>query len=205
MAVARADGRWTGRRPVTGDRVHPPLPVSLVLPGRHSWPGDGRDGGGRAEGRRAAGRGRCRRGRPGGCGRVGRPGHVRRPGRGRSRGRRGRARPVRIGRCPRPGRAAPRSPPGSTVTASWMLRPSSLDSALVISERSLVSSCSLTNSFGVAISAVFSTSPSGRVSCSQARWAGSMCISASSSRDLAHTSARSASLIGRSPRARPHM
>ncbi len=58
---------------------------------------------------------------------------------------------------------------GSTVTASWMLRPSSRDSACVISARSRVSSCSLTNSFGVAISAVFSTSPSGRVSLSQAR------------------------------------
>ncbi len=58
---------------------------------------------------------------------------------------------------------------GSTVTASWMLRPSSRDRAWVISARSLVSSCSLTNSLGVAMSAVFSTSPSGRVSRSQAR------------------------------------
>ena len=58
---------------------------------------------------------------------------------------------------------------GSTVTASWMLRPSSRDSAWVMRARSLVSSCSLTNSFGVAISAVFSTRPSGRVSRSQAR------------------------------------
>ena len=58
---------------------------------------------------------------------------------------------------------------GSTVTASWMSRPSSWESAWVISARSLVSSCSLTNSFGVAMRAVFSTSPSGRVSFSQAR------------------------------------
>ena len=58
---------------------------------------------------------------------------------------------------------------GSTVTASWMSRPSSWDSAWVTSARSRVSSCSLTNSFGVAIRAVFSTRPSGRVSFSQAR------------------------------------
>ena len=43
------------------------------------------------------------------------------------------------------------------------------DSAWVTSARSRVSSCSLTNSFGVAISAVFSTRPSGLVSFSQAR------------------------------------
>src|SRR5580704_15466034 len=92
---------------------------------------------------------------------------------------------------------------GSTVTASWMLRPSSRDSACVISARSRVSSCSLTNSLGVAISAVFSTSPSGRVSLSHARWCGSICMVASSSSDLAHTSARSVSLIGRPPLAPP--
>ena len=58
---------------------------------------------------------------------------------------------------------------GSMMTASWMLRPSSRDSALVISARSRFSSWSLANSFGVAISAVFSTRPSGLVSWSQAR------------------------------------
>src|SRR3984885_11321895 len=96
-----------------------------------------------------------------------------------------------------PGGRAPLSAAavGSTVTASWMLRPSSLDSVLVIRARSLVSSCSLTNSLGVAISAVFSTRPSGLVSWSHARWAGSICIPASSSRDRAQISARSASLI----------
>ena len=61
------------------------------------------------------------------------------------------------GCCP----AAVATAAGSTVTASWMLRPSSRDRACVMSARSLVSSCSLTNSFGVAMSAVFSTSPSG--------------------------------------------
>ncbi len=85
---------------------------------------------------------------------------------------------------------------GSTVTASWILRPSSRDSAWVMSALSRVSSCSLTNSLGVAMSAVFSTRPSGRVSLSHARWCGSICIVASSSRDRAHTSARSVSLIG---------
>ncbi len=58
---------------------------------------------------------------------------------------------------------------GSTVTASWMLRPSSRERAWVMSARNLVSSCSFTNSLGVAIKAVFSTSPSGLVSFSQAR------------------------------------
>ena len=58
---------------------------------------------------------------------------------------------------------------GSTVTASWMSRPSCCDRAWVTSARSRVSSCSLTNSFGVAMSAVFSTRPSGLVSFSQAR------------------------------------
>src|SRR3984885_7231120 len=102
-----------------------------------------------------------------------------------------------------PGGRAPLSAAavGSTVTASWMLRPSSLDSVLVIRARSLVSSCSLTNSLGVAISAVFSTRPSGLVSCNHARWAGSICMPASSASDRAQTSARSVSLIGRSPRA----
>ena len=47
----------------------------------------------------------------------------------------------------------------------------------MISARSRVSSCSLTKSFGAAISAVFSTRPSGRVSWSQARWCGSICMS----------------------------
>jgi hypothetical protein len=94
---------------------------------------------------------------------------------------------------------------GSTVTASWMLRPSSRESACVISARSRVSSCSLTNSLGVAISAVFSTSPSGRVSFSHARWCGSICMVASSSSDLAHTSARSVSLIARPPLAPPRV
>ena len=47
--------------------------------------------------------------------------------------------------------------------------------------------------------AVFSTRPSGRVSWSHARWCGSMCISARSASERAHTSARSSSLIGRSP------
>ena len=87
---------------------------------------------------------------------------------------------VRLGACgpASPGGSATRSAAdagivawgaGSTVTASWMSRPSCWDSAWVISARSLVSSCSLTNSFGVAMRAVFSTSPSGRVSFSQAR------------------------------------
>src|SRR6201996_7455258 len=99
--------------------------------------------------------------------------------------------------------AEPPADAGSTVTASWMLRPSSAESACVTSARKRVSSCSLTNSFGVAISAVFSTSPSGRVSLSQARWCGLICRSASPSSERAHTSARSVSLTARSPRARP--
>ena len=53
---------------------------------------------------------------------------------------------------------------GSTVTASWIGRPSSRDSAWMTSGRSRVSSCSFTKAFGVAISTVFSTSPSGLVS-----------------------------------------
>ena len=65
--------------------------------------------------------------------------------------------------------------------------------AWVTRARSLVSSCSLTNSFGVAMEAVFSTSPSGRVSSDQAGWCGWICKSASPSRDRAHTSARSES------------
>ena len=111
--------------------------------------------------------------------------------------------PSRSGTPGSPGGRAPGSAAavGSTVTASWMLRPSSLDRVLVIRARSRVSSCSFTNSLGVAIRAVFSTRPSGLVSCSQARWAGSICIPASSARLRAQTSARSASLIGRSPRA----
>ncbi len=80
---------------------------------------------------------------------------------------------VRAGLGGRADSRGPGMPPtavaGSTVTASWMLRPNSRDSAWVISARRRVSSCSLTNSFGVAISAVFSTRPSGLVSRSQAR------------------------------------
>ena len=98
--------------------------------------------------------------------------------------------------------SGPAAETGSTVTASWMVRPSSAESAWVTSARSRVSSCSLTNSFGVAISAVFSTSPSGLVSLSHARWCGLICRSARPSRERAHTSARSVSLTARSPRAR---
>ena len=85
---------------------------------------------------------------------------------------------------------------GSTVTASWIGLPSSRESAWMTSGRSRVSSCSLTKAFGVAISTVFSTRPSGRVSSglSQASWLGPTCISASPLRDRAHTSARSRSL-----------
>jgi len=59
---------------------------------------------------------------------------------------------------------------GSTVTAIWIGRPSSRESARVTSGLSRVSSCSFTKAFGVAISAVFSTRPSGLVSLSQASW-----------------------------------
>ena len=107
-------------------------------------------------------------------------------------------------RPPTPAPAWPPPRPGPRSPRAGCCGPSSRDSALVISARSRVSSCSLTNSFGAAISAVFSTRPSGRVSCSQARWCGSICISARSSRDRAHTSARSSSLISRLT-SRPHM
>jgi len=110
----------------------------------------------------------------------------------------GPARPASRGPAGSGGRSVPGPEPataacgdGSTVTASWMSRPSCWDRAWVTRARSLVSSCSLTNSFGVAIRAVFSTSPSGRVSFSQARWCGWICRSASPSRDRAQTSARS--------------
>ena len=88
---------------------------------------------------------------------------------------------------------------GSTVTAIWIGRPSSLESAWMTSGRSLVSRCSLTKGFGVAISAVFSTRPSGLVSLSQASWLAGSPISASPSRDRAHTSARSTSLTDALP------
>lgn len=88
----------------------------------------------------------------------------------------------------------------STVTASWIGRPSSVESACVTNGRSRVSSCSLTNALGVAITAVFSTRASGRVSLSQASWLGWTRSSASPSSDRAHTSARSGSVTMRSPR-----
>ena len=88
---------------------------------------------------------------------------------------------------------------GSTVTAIWIGRPSSLESAWMTSGRSLVSRCSLTNRFGVAISAVFSTRPSGLVSRSHASWLGGRPISASPSRERAQTSARSTSLTDALP------
>src|SRR4051812_35275920 len=66
----------------------------------------------------------------------------------------------------------------STVTATWMSRPSSADNASTIKGRRRVSSTSFANSFGAARTAVSSTMASGRVSRIHARCCGGSAPSA---------------------------
>ena len=80
---------------------------------------------------------------------------------------------------------------GSTVTAIRMSRPMTLDSASTTRGRSRVSSTSLVNSLGAASRAVSSSSPSGRVSATNARCCGLMVPSPSEARVRVQTSVRS--------------